>query len=130
MNASERTLPAPAVNLETEAFWAAAGRGELLLKRCTACGKTHYYPRAMCPFCQSSDTEWYAASGKGKIYTYSVMRRSPVPYVIAYVRLEEGVTMMTNIVDCDADALAIDQAVNVTFKEAEDGQAVPMFTPA
>ncbi len=130
MSESERSLTPPPVNLETEAFWQAAGRGELVLKRCKACAKTHYYPRAICPFCQSSETEWYTASGQGTIYSYSVMRRAAIPYVIAYVTLAEGITMMTNIVDCDADALAIGQPVSVTFKPAENGQAIPMFTPA
>ena len=65
------------------------------------------------------------------IYTYSTMRRGvPVPYTIAYVTLDEGVSMMSNIVDCDADALNIGDKVKVVFKSAEDGTAVPMFTLA
>ena len=67
----------------------------------------HHYPRAICPFCFSDKTEWSEASGKGTIYTYSVMRRAPVPYAIAYVTLDEGPTMMTNIVDCDLDKLEV-----------------------
>ena len=58
---------------------------------------------AFCPYCFSDKLEWKQASGKGKIYTFSVMRRAPEPYVIAYVTLDEGVSMMTNIVDCDFD---------------------------
>ncbi len=69
-------------------------------------------------------------SGRGTIYSYSVMRRAPVPYAIAYVTLEEGVTMMTNIVDCDFDALRIGQPVRVVFKPTDGGPPVPMFTPA
>ena len=71
---TERTYPEPAINLETEAYWAAAKEGKLILKKCNACGETHFYPRAICPHCLSGDTEWYEASGKGTIYTYSVMR--------------------------------------------------------
>ena len=67
-----------------------------MIKHCKACGEAHYYPRAMCPFCVSDDTEWQTASGTGTIYTYSVMRRAEIPYAIAYVTLDEGVTMMTN----------------------------------
>ena len=126
---TERTYPEPAINLETEAYWAAAKEGKLILKKCNACGETHFYPRAICPHCLSGDTEWYEASGKGTIYTYSVMRRGPTPYAIAYVTLEEGISMMTNIVDCDYDALAVGQAVEVTFRATEGDQALPVFKP-
>jgi hypothetical protein len=64
------------------------------------------------------------------VYSYSVLRRAPIPYAIAYVTLAEGPTMMTNIVDCDLDAIRIGQAVRVNFKATEDGPPVPMFSPA
>ena len=70
------------------------------------------------------------SSGRGIIYSYSVMRRVPVPYAIAYVTLEEGVTMMTNIVGCDLDAIRIGQAVRVVFRPTDGGPPVPTFTPA
>ena len=73
---------------------------------------------------------WQEASGRGTVYTYSVMRRAPVPYCIAYVTLAEGPTMMTNIVDCDLDTVRIGQAVRLVFKPSEGGPPVPMFTPA
>ena len=57
------------------------------------------------------------------------MRRVPAPYVIAFVTLAEGVSMMTNIVDCDLDAVAIGQDVQLTFRETEGGYALPVFTP-
>jgi len=90
----------------------------------------HHYPRDICPHCFSLDLGWKEASGRGKVYTYSVMRRAPEPYVIAYVTLEEGIKMMTNIVDCDLDKVRIDQPVKVVFKPSENGQPVPMFAPA
>jgi len=129
MSTTERTYPDPMPTLESEAYWAAARDGVMLLKKCNACGETHYYPRAICPHCLSADTSWYEASGKGTIYSYSVMRRTETPYVIAFVALDEGVSMMTNIVDCDVDALAIDQAVEVVFRRTEGGQALPVFRP-
>src|SRR5205807_10131048 len=61
--------------------------------KCTACGAVHYYPRTTCPVCFSDKTELQQASGNGTIYTYSVMRRAPIPYAIAYVTLAEGPTM-------------------------------------
>ena len=130
MNAPERTIPTPAVSPETRPFWDAAEEGRLLVKRCAACGQAHHYPRSICPFCWSDRTEWMPVSGRGIIYSYSVMRRVPVPYAIAYVTLDEGVTMMTNIVDCDLDAIRIGQPVRVVFRPTDGGPPVPMFTPA
>lgn len=131
--ANERTYPAPNISLETEAYWAAANEGKLLMKKCSDCDKTHFYPRAICPHCHGGNTEWYEASGKGVIYSYSVMRRGATPYAIAYVTVDEGITMMTNIVDCDYDALAVGQAVEVTFRQSDGGgghdQAIPVFRP-
>jgi len=125
---AERKIAAPQPNPETQAFWDAAAEGKLLLKKCRACGEPHWYPRALCPFC-FGETEWVEAAGTGEIYSYSAMRRAPVPYAIAYVTLEEGVTMMTNIVDCDLDSLKIGQKVRVVFKPSEGGPPVPMFAP-
>jgi len=127
---TEREFPVPAISIETEAYWAAANDGKLLMKRCTDCNKTHFYPRAICPYCQSANTEWYEASGKGVIYSYSVMRRGDNPYAIAYVTVEEGVTMLSNIVECDYDSLSIGQAVEVVFRKSTDSrQSVPVFRP-
>ena len=128
--AQDRKIPAPTPNLETQAFWDATAQGKLLVKFCTACKELHHYPRALCPHCFSDKTEWKQMSGKGKIYSYTVMRRAPVPYAIAYVTLDEGVTMLTNIVDCDLDALKIGQAVTVVFKPTDGGPPMPMFKPA
>jgi len=126
----QRKIAAPPVNPETQPFWDATAEGKLLYKKCTACGEPHFYPRPHCPFCFSDKVEWQEASGRGTVYTYSVMRRAPVPYAIAYVTLAEGPTMMTNIVDCDLDALRIGQPVQLVFKPSDGGPPVPMFTPA
>ena len=127
---SERTYTDPAINLETEPYWAAAKDGKLMLKRCNACGEPHFYPRSLCPHCGSTDVDWLESTGKGTIYSYSVMRRAKIPYAVAYVTLDEGVTMLTNIVEADFDALGIGQAVQVAFRETEGGQALPVFRPA
>jgi uncharacterized OB-fold protein len=124
----QRKITAPPVNQETQHFWYAAAQGKLLYKKCAACSEPHFYPRDHCPFCFSNKTEWQEASGRGTIYTYSVMRRAPVPYCIAYVTLAEGPTVMTNIVDCDLDSIRIGQPVRLVFKPSEGGPPVPMFT--
>jgi uncharacterized OB-fold protein len=129
MKTNERPIPAPVINVETQPFWDAAKEGRFLVKNCTGCGKTHWYPRALCPFCFSDKTEWKEGAGTGTIYTYSIMRRAKVPYAIAYVTLAEGPTMMTNIVDCDLNSIRIGQLVKVVFKPTEEnGPPVPMFT--
>ena len=128
--AAERKLPAPQPNPETQAYWDGAAQGKLMVKRCASCGEHHHYPRALCPFCFSDRTEWREASGRGVIYSFSVMQRAPAPYAVAYVTLQEGPTMMTNLVDCDFDKLKIGQAVKVAFKPTDGGPPLPMFTPA
>lgn len=127
---SEKTYLDPSINMETEAYWQAANDGKLLVKRCNACGQIHFYPRAICPECFSSDTAWVEATGKGRIYSYSVTRRAKVPYAIAYITLEEGVTMLSNIVEADLDGLEVNMPVEVTFVQTENGQALPVFRPA
>src|ERR1700682_2594542 len=128
---TERKLPAPVGSNEPQAYWDAAAQGKLLVRKCTSCGRLHHYPRTICPFCFSDKTEWIEASGKGTIYSYSVMRRAPVPYAMAYVTLAEGPRMVTNIVDCDFDKLKCEHAVKVVSKPPEGGgPPLPMFTPA
>lgn len=126
----ERPLSPPLTDASTEHYWRLAREGVLSTKRCKSCSKLHWYPRALCPFCQG-DTEWEGLSGQGTIYSVSVTRKAgPTPYAIAYVTLDEGPTMLTNIVDCDLDTLTIGQRVKVCFKPAEgDDAVIPMFTP-
>ena len=127
----DRKISDPLMNIGDEPYYEAAGQGKLLLKKCAACGEVHFYPRGICPFCLSDKVSWQEAKGTGTIYTYSVTRRGgPVPYCIAYVKLDEGVSMMTNIVDCDLDTIRCDQKVKVVFKKSEGGVSIPMFTPA
>ena len=127
----ERKVRDPSLNPGDQPYFDAAAQGKLMLKKCNDCGKVHHYPRALCPFCFSSKVEWTQAKGTGEIYTYSVTRRGgPVPYCIAYVTLDEGVKMMTNIVDTDLDTIKIGQKVKVVFKKSENGTSIPMFAPA
>jgi hypothetical protein len=127
-----RRIPAPSQNLESKPFWDAARQGRFLIKRCNACGEPHWYPRTMCPFCHSTDTRWEESKGEGAIYTFSVMRRNtPVPYGIGYVTLDEGVSLLTNFVDCDLDGLRIGQRVKLKWTPTGDGNPpVFTFTPA
>lgn len=123
---SDKKPDAFAADRALEPYWTAAREGRLLMKQCRGCGKRHYYPRPICPFCMSDDTEWLEASGDGTIYSWSVERRANPPYAIAFVTLAEGPTMLTTVVDCDLDGLAIGQRVKLGFEEREN-QPVPVF---
>jgi uncharacterized OB-fold protein len=89
---ASRNLTPPVATAEGKAFFDAARQGRFLIPVCTACNRAHWYPRVICPFCASDKVEWREASGKGTIYTFSVMRRVAEPYIIAHVTLAEGPT--------------------------------------
>ena len=127
--------PSPAVNPETKEFWAATTDGRLLVKRCQDCDGLIWYPRAICPRCSSLHTEWFSVSGRGSVYSYTVNHRGEGPYqgaapfVLAYVELDEGPRMMTNIVEADETDLRVGLPVEVVFHDTGDGAALPRFRP-
>jgi len=122
-------VPVPMINEETKPFWEATILKKFLIKHCKDCDRHHFYPRSKCPHCHSLDTRWVEASGKGEIYTHSTLRKAKVPFTLAYVTLEEGVSVLTNIIDCDPDSLFIGQQVEVVFRDNGQGSAIPYFTP-
>ena len=127
----DRKLPDPVLNVGDERYFEAAAQGKLLLKKCSDCNEVHHFPRPICPFCFSTRVDWVEAKGGGTIYSYSVTRRAgPIPYCIAYVTLDEGISVLTNIVDCDLDTVKIGQKVKLTFKKTENGTSMPMFALA
>ncbi len=130
MNALERVLPAPIPTQDSQPFWDAAKEGRFLIKRCANCGKAHWYPRPLCPFCLSDDTVWLDSAGTGVIYTFSVMVRAAAPFVLAFVTLDEGPTLLSNLVNCEPGALAIGQPVRVLFRASDGEYPVPVFEPA
>ena len=130
--------PAPFVNPEVKPFWDATARGELVLPRCDDCQAVIWYPRPFCPECASTRVSWVPASGRGTVYSFTVNRRGTADlpeyrdsgtYVLAYVELEEGPRVMTNIVDCDPDTVRIGQPVEVVFHDTGQGNALPRFRP-
>lgn len=126
-----RPVPAPAVTLENKPFFDAAEQGKFLIKRCTACGEAHWYPRSMCPFCHSDQTVWEESPGEGVVYSFSILRKSPSgPYALAYVTLAEGPNVLTNVVDVAPDDLTIGMKVKVKLQPTEGGPPVPVFVPA
>jgi hypothetical protein len=136
--AREITYSEPAADWETRAYWEGAARGELVLQRCRDCGAIQHRPRAVCVTCLSSRIEHFAASGRGKVYAYTVTHqnqlplfRDAVPYILAYVELEEGPRLLTNIVGCAPGEVRAEMPVRVEFVSTGGGEfAVPRFRPA
>lgn len=125
--------PVPTPTLETRPYWEGCARHELLIQRCDACGNHQFFPRLYCSSCFSDRVGWTRASGRATILSFTVVRRpvSPafadeVPYVVALVTLEEGPTMMTNIVGCEPEALRVGMPVEVTFENRGD-VSIPQF---
>jgi uncharacterized protein len=120
----------PLTDRFSQAYWDAAREGTLLIQRCAACGRYQFYPRGHCAHCFAPDPEWAPASGRGRVHTYTVVRRTPnaefaadCPYVLAIIELDEGPRMTARIVG-DPDGLACDQRVHVVFTAAgADGAA-------
>ncbi len=115
---------------ETREFWAAAENGQLLLNACEDCKRPHWYPRALCPLCGSTRLRWMPASGRGTLYAFSTARKATPAYTLAYVKLDEGPTLMTNIVDASPESLKIGMPVTVQFQRAQEGRMMPFFRPA
>ena len=116
------------------AFWSKAAEGVLVVPKCTECGRTFWHPRPRCPHCGSERVDWIRASGRGTVHTYTVVRQSDdpyfktkAPYAVAMIDLDEGVRIMTNIVDTPLAALAVGTRVEVLFEDAGGGIAIPLF---
>lgn len=128
-------LPTP--DFETQPFWDGCREGKFLIRHCNACGRDHFYPRPFCPTCWSDDVAWKEASGRGTLYTYSIVHVNDlppfaerVPYVAAVVELDEGPRVMTNIEGLAFEDLCVDMPVVVDFKAISDDITIPLFRAA
>lgn len=135
MNTTYRK-PLPKVDPETRPFWEGCKRHELVIQRCLDCGTVRFYPRAHCIACLSDKAEWVHCSGRGKIYSYTVVHqnRDPrfaadVPYNVVLVNLDEGVRMMSTIVGCPNDRLQVGMKVEVVFDDVTEEITLPKFRP-
>jgi uncharacterized OB-fold protein len=116
---------------EAQEWWDATRERRLLVQRCRSCGHHQLYPRAVCTACHAMDLEFKPASGRGTVYSFTVVHRSPQPgyeppYTVAIVQLEEGARLLTNIVGGE---VACDQPVAVEWEELSDGRHLPVFRP-
>ena len=131
-----RSNPLPVVTEENRAFWEGCQQGKLLLQFCEQCQRYQFYPRLYCMQCGAEKPRWVEASGRGVIYSYTIIRQnsSPefvndTPYNVAIVQLEEGPRMLSNIVDVDPADLRVDLAVSVVFDRVTDTISLPRFRP-
>jgi uncharacterized OB-fold protein len=126
-----RVLPQP--NELTRPFWDGCRNGQLLVQRCDRCGTRFFVPEAICPACWSPEWHWMPSQGLGTVYTFSVVYRPAhpdlvTPYAIIAVDLDDGWTMMSNLVDGDPEQVFVDQRVRVRFTEIGD-MTLPFFAP-
>jgi uncharacterized protein len=128
------TRPAPILTEDNRVFWDEADNGRLVAQRCANCGRLRHPPRPMCPHCHSLEYEAMELSGIGTVYSYSILHhpRSPnftYPLLTALVDLEEGVRMVTNLINLDPADVRIGMPVQVTFIPTAGDVDVPVFEP-
>ena len=129
--------PLPHIDEESRPWWEALQRHELYVQRCRGCGAMRFHPRAQCPECLSPQTEWIRSSGHGKVYTFTATYQNQVPgfreslpYLMAWVELDEGVKMLTNIIDCKPEQVRIDMPVEVVYEDVTPEVTLAKFRPA
>ncbi len=133
-----KPVPQPPNPALTRPFWEAAKRHELVLPRCQHCSRYHFYPRELCPFCLSNQIAWLPVSGKGHLYSYTIIHQpahpafaADVPYVYAIVQLDEGVMMPSNVIDCAIpDGLHIEMPLVAVFEDVSPEWTLVKFRPA
>ena len=129
--------PMPVPTPESVEFWKGCQRGELLVQQCSNCKRLRYFPRPACPYCTGEQYGWFKASGKAVLYSYIIVHpptlpafQEKVPYPVILVQLDEGVRMISSIVDCKNDDLRIGMPLRVVFDKINDDLTLPKFRPA
>lgn len=132
MSGATPPRPVPLADDHSAHYWAAAREGTLLIQRCGECGAAQFYPRRHCTACLAPDPGWEAASGRGRLHTFSVIHRSTnpefapdCPYVLAIVELDEGVRISTRVVGAPPQALRCDARVRVSWPAGDP--PLPVF---
>jgi uncharacterized OB-fold protein len=135
MSQPDEAIPRPdPADADDAAFWAALRAGALRIQRCTACGAFRHPPRPRCARCGSAAREWVAASGTGEVWSFTVIHPPTLPafadrtpYGAVVVRLDEGVFLVSALVDCPNDELAVGTRVEVAITEVDADLALPLF---
>ncbi|MCM3740037.1 Zn-ribbon domain-containing OB-fold protein [Oceanobacillus luteolus] len=125
-------IPKPVYDEESKPFWEGLNNDELLIQQCRSCHKNIFYPRSFCPNCFSEEIQWKKASGKGKIYSYTVVHhafgpfKEETPFIVGIVELDEGVRMLTRIIG-ERNQVQIDKEVTVVFQRISEDFTLPYF---
>jgi uncharacterized protein len=129
-------LPLPVPNFDNQGFWDGCRQHELRLQRCAHCEALRHPPGPMCPRCQSFDYDWVRASGRGTVYTFTVVHgptlpafQERAPYNVVVVQLDEGPFLVSNLVTCGIGDLRIGLPVEVLFEDIAEGATLPRFRP-
>lgn len=131
--------PLPKADPLTKPFWDSLDRGAMEVQRCDDCSSFVFYPRNLCPACGSRNLRWKPVSGRGSIYSLTIVHRAPgpafkgeTPYVVALIELEEGCRMMSTVtgVQADPDLVTIGMAVEVVYDKVTGDVTLPRFRPA
>jgi uncharacterized OB-fold protein len=132
-----KPLPRPLSPEVTRPFWEAAKRHELVMPRCKTCDNLFFYPRSECPRCLSNHLEWMQVSGRGRLHTYTIVYQSAnaafrddTPYIYAVVQLNEGPRLVSNVVQCDLDAVKVDMPLEAIFDDITPEWTLVQFKPA
>lgn len=124
-------IPAPEIRPEAKPYWESLSKGIFQIQECKSCGNRFYYARPFCPSCMSRNVAWLPVSGNGTIYSFTLVRnKGAVASAPVFVTLDEGPTILSALVDCEHEKLAIGQRVKLKLMPAENGQPIPFFTPA
>lgn len=128
--------PVPTLRGEERTYFAAAAGGRLVFQRCGECGAAIFYPRTVCPNCLSGELRFEDSTGRGVVYSFTVVYRAgapgfedEVPYTVAIVELDEGFRVMANIVACPPERVRVGLPVEVVFERRPDDLVVPQFRP-
>ena len=127
-------IPLPRPSDLSAPHWEGAQAGELRVQRCTACNTCVFIPQPACTKCFSSELEWVTSSGRGTVYSFTVVHRPQrpefqVPYAVAIVELEEGWYMLSNLVGCAVEDVKIGVPVDVVFEKMSEEITLPLFRP-
>ncbi len=126
--------PLPSPDALTAPFWEACRSGKLEVSACGDCGHRFLPPGPCCPRCWSTRLARQEVSGRGRVQSFAVYRRTyhpgmPAPYVVALIELDEGPRLISNVVGCAPEEVAIEMQVEVRFERAGDF-TLPRFAPA
>lgn len=129
-----RPLPEP--SLDDKAHWEGLKRHEFLIQKCNDCGVLQHPARPMCPACRSLNRGWQKASGRGTLYSYTIIYqathpwwRDKVPYNVAVVELQEDVRVVSNVVGVPNEKLKVGMPLEMIFEDAAEDITLPMFQP-